>query len=78
MSSSRYVWLQADDDITITFALQDDVTKSDVEVVFTRDTINVSVKGKQLLSGPLRKPIAAGECTWTISGSDNKRFAIIF
>ncbi|XP_067935964.1 nudC domain-containing protein 1-like [Watersipora subatra] len=72
----RYIWLQADDDITLTFALDDDTSKSDVKVVFSRLSLTINVKEKQLLTGTLAHPIATGECTWTISGNESKRLEV--
>ena len=69
----RYIWLQGDDDITLTFALSENTSKSDVKVAFSPQALIVSVKDKQVLNGKLYRPIAPGECTWTISGGDNKR-----
>lgn len=71
-SSQRYIWLQADDDITVTFALPDNTTKSDIQVVFSHEGLSVTVKEKQLLTGNLLHPISPGECTWTIA-DENKR-----
>ena len=72
-TTPRYIWLQADDDVTLTFALPADVDKSNVNVVFSRQSICITVQGRQLLDGALHRPIATGECTWTIAGEDNKR-----
>lgn len=70
----RYIWLQADDDITVTFALPENASKSDIRVAFSPQALIVTVQDKQILSGKLYRPIAPGECTWTIAGETSKRY----
>ncbi|KAF6034292.1 hypothetical protein EB796_007404 [Bugula neritina] len=73
-SGPAYVWLQADEDITVTFNLQgfQNLDKKEVNVIFSRNSIAVSVQGRQLLCGDLFSPITASECTWTLADGNRR------
>ena len=63
----QYKWDQTESDVTITVALPDDVTKSDVRCVIERGEVVVGLSdGTTFLRGQLFAPVTPDCSTWTI------------
>ncbi|KAI6205913.1 NudC domain-containing protein 1 [Aphelenchoides besseyi] len=52
-SKPIYVWTQDAEEITVTFASAEPISRKDVNYQLTSDTVSVSIKGIELLSGKL-------------------------
>lgn len=65
--SEKYQWSQTEEDVVISFQLQEDVTKKDVWCVMERGEVGVGLSdGKTLLRGELAHDIDPEGSTWTI------------
>ena len=63
--NSLYTWTQGPDDVTVIFMLPPCICKSDIRLVMTTDTLELSIKnGQELLKGSLFRPIDVQLSTW--------------
>ncbi|KAL5022512.1 hypothetical protein ScPMuIL_001667 [Solemya velum] len=65
----KYTWSQADEDITAQFTVPPGVTKADLYLTLTHDTIDFGVKNSySMLKGVLVGHVDVTASTWTIEG----------
>lgn len=67
-----YSWSQDGDEVQITCKLQKNATKKDVKVGFKTKTLDVTVHGDSILSGPLAGDVEVDECTWCLVGGGSE------
>ncbi|XP_051015501.1 nudC domain-containing protein 1 [Acomys russatus] len=72
-----YYWQQTEDDLTVTIKLPENSTKEDIHVQFLPDTINVVLKGVQVLEGTLHSSVDHESSTWTIKENDSLEISLI-
>ncbi|KAH7694994.1 NudC domain-containing protein 1, partial [Aphelenchoides avenae] len=61
-----YVWTQDAEELSASFRLEEDVTRSDIDFSVLADTLTLKVKGKTLLSGKLEGMVHVDTSTWTL------------
>ncbi|OXB80737.1 UNVERIFIED_CONTAM: hypothetical protein H355_013530 [Colinus virginianus] len=71
-----YYWQQTEDDLTITVRIPQDITKDDIKVHFSPDSLCVTLKDQPvLMEGKLHSSVDHESCTWIIK--ENKSLEII-
>ncbi|KAI6226876.1 NudC domain-containing protein 1 [Aphelenchoides besseyi] len=75
-SKPIYVWTQDAEEITVTFASAEPISRKDVNYQLTSDTVSVSIKGIELLSGKLEGAVHLDSSTWSIIDQTNLQITL--
>ena len=63
-----YIWIQTEEDISVTFVVSEEITKSDVLFKLSADNLEVGLKNSDvLLKGLLHARVDVESSTWTLS-----------
>ena len=63
-----YIWMQNEEDISVTFIMSEETTKSDVLFKLSADNLEVGLKNSDvLLKGLLHARVDVESSTWTLS-----------
>ena len=63
-----YIWMQTEEDISVTFVVSEEITKSDVLFKLSADNLEVGLKNSHvLLKGLLHARVDVESSTWTLS-----------
>lgn len=66
-SDLPYTWDQMGDEVTITFAIDQSLTKKDIEVEFHKQSLAVKIRGEEMFRDKLYTPVSPEVCTWTLA-----------
>ena len=64
----KYVWMQTEEDVSVTFIVPEEITKSEVLFKLTADNIEIGLKNDDmLLKGLLHARVDVESSTWTLN-----------
>ena len=64
----KYAWMQSEEDLSVTFIVPEEITKSDILFKLTADNIEIGLKNTDvLLKGLLHARVDVESSTWTLS-----------
>ncbi|PRD32175.1 UNVERIFIED_CONTAM: NudC domain-containing protein 1 [Trichonephila clavipes] len=72
----KYTYVQTPEDITVYFRVPENLKKSDFQIIFHAQYMEILVQGKCVISGDLANYIDHGACTWILDG--NKLEVILY
>ena len=68
--TETYRWYQTEDDIEVTFPVDETVGKSAISVDIKQKTLKVKIGETVVVDGQLFEPVDSSDCTWTFSAKD--------
>ncbi len=67
----RYLWMQSEEDVSITFVVPEETAKADILFKLTADNIDLGIKNSDvLLRGLLHARVDVESSTWTLSNRE--------
>ena len=66
----NYRWTQNQKDVSITIPIESNTRTKDIEIKFNPTTLNVKIKGKEIINGELFSVIKSENSTWLIDDSE--------
>ncbi|XP_006892394.1 PREDICTED: nudC domain-containing protein 1 [Elephantulus edwardii] len=72
-----YYWQQTEEDLTVTIQLPEGVTKEDIQVQFSPDSICVVFNGQLFLEGKLYSSVDTESSTWIIKDNNSMEISLI-